>query len=191
MLFLIFPSICRCICIAHTGSFLVWETAVKCNPKKANSWRWVMYKSCVLAALWKVHPKSNSGIWNGEFLSHISKHTLIWIGLVWFGLVFQGGISFPFPQSKWVALNILSHFDTVNRDSVSESELTKSYQFTLKELLFLAYIHLFSFLCFFLYHFFLFVFPLRCPNEFTGDRCQNYVMASFYSTSTTFLSVPQ
>ncbi|NXE35146.1 NRG1 protein, partial [Ptilorrhoa leucosticta] len=22
----------------------------------------------------------------------------------------------------------------------------------------------------------------RCPNEFTGDRCQNYVMASFYST---------
>ncbi|XP_064591445.1 pro-neuregulin-1, membrane-bound isoform isoform X10 [Zonotrichia leucophrys gambelii] len=31
----------------------------------------------------------------------------------------------------------------------------------------------------------------RCPNEFTGDRCQNYVMASFYSTSTTFLSVPQ
>uniref|UniRef100_A0A673IBD9 Pro-neuregulin-1, membrane-bound isoform-like n=1 Tax=Sinocyclocheilus rhinocerous TaxID=307959 RepID=A0A673IBD9_9TELE len=23
----------------------------------------------------------------------------------------------------------------------------------------------------------------RCPNEFTGDRCQNYVMASFYSTS--------
>lgn len=24
---------------------------------------------------------------------------------------------------------------------------------------------------------------LRCPNEFTGDRCQNYVMASFYSTS--------
>ncbi len=25
--------------------------------------------------------------------------------------------------------------------------------------------------------------PLRCPNEFTGDRCQNYVMASFYSTS--------
>lgn len=26
-------------------------------------------------------------------------------------------------------------------------------------------------------------FPLRCPSEFTGDRCQNYVMASFYSTS--------
>lgn len=26
-------------------------------------------------------------------------------------------------------------------------------------------------------------FPLRCPNEFTGDRCQSYVMASFYSTS--------
>ncbi|NXA08855.1 NRG1 protein, partial [Sapayoa aenigma] len=23
----------------------------------------------------------------------------------------------------------------------------------------------------------------RCPNEFTGDRCQNYVMASFYSTN--------
>lgn len=23
----------------------------------------------------------------------------------------------------------------------------------------------------------------RCPNEFTGDRCQNYVMASFYSMS--------
>uniref|UniRef100_A0A286XDZ4 Pro-neuregulin-1, membrane-bound isoform n=1 Tax=Cavia porcellus TaxID=10141 RepID=A0A286XDZ4_CAVPO len=22
----------------------------------------------------------------------------------------------------------------------------------------------------------------KCPNEFTGDRCQNYVMASFYST---------
>nr|7MN5_H Chain H, Isoform 6 of Pro-neuregulin-1, membrane-bound isoform [Homo sapiens]7MN6_H Chain H, Isoform 6 of Pro-neuregulin-1, membrane-bound isoform [Homo sapiens]7MN8_H Chain H, Isoform 6 of Pro-neuregulin-1, membrane-bound isoform [Homo sapiens] len=20
----------------------------------------------------------------------------------------------------------------------------------------------------------------KCPNEFTGDRCQNYVMASFY-----------
>ncbi|XP_074809750.1 pro-neuregulin-1, membrane-bound isoform isoform X15 [Natator depressus] len=31
----------------------------------------------------------------------------------------------------------------------------------------------------------------RCPNEFTGDRCQNYVMASFYSTSTSFLSLPQ
>ncbi|KAK1800524.1 hypothetical protein P4O66_005743 [Electrophorus voltai] len=26
----------------------------------------------------------------------------------------------------------------------------------------------------------------RCPNEFTGDRCQNYVMASFYSTSVSF-----
>lgn len=26
----------------------------------------------------------------------------------------------------------------------------------------------------------------KCPNEFTGDRCQNYVMASFYSTSTPF-----
>ncbi|NWW72038.1 NRG1 protein, partial [Climacteris rufus] len=31
----------------------------------------------------------------------------------------------------------------------------------------------------------------RCPNEFTGDRCQNYVMASFYSTSTTFLSAAE
>ncbi|XP_065803114.1 pro-neuregulin-1, membrane-bound isoform isoform X10 [Muntiacus reevesi] len=30
----------------------------------------------------------------------------------------------------------------------------------------------------------------KCPNEFTGDRCQNYVMASFYSTSTSFLSLP-
>src|SRR4029434_7448096 len=29
----------------------------------------------------------------------------------------------------------------------------------------------------------LFCSPLRCPNEFTGDRCQTYVMASFYSTS--------
>ncbi|XP_010783432.1 pro-neuregulin-1, membrane-bound isoform-like, partial [Notothenia coriiceps] len=25
-------------------------------------------------------------------------------------------------------------------------------------------------------------FLCRCPNEFTGDRCQNYVMASFYKT---------
>ncbi|XP_054422028.1 pro-neuregulin-1, membrane-bound isoform isoform X2 [Pteronotus mesoamericanus] len=31
----------------------------------------------------------------------------------------------------------------------------------------------------------------KCPNEFTGDRCQNYVMASFYSTSTPFLSLPE
>ncbi|XP_040098846.1 pro-neuregulin-1, membrane-bound isoform isoform X5 [Oryx dammah] len=31
----------------------------------------------------------------------------------------------------------------------------------------------------------------KCPNEFTGDRCQNYVMASFYSTSTSFLSLPE
>uniref|UniRef100_A0A671TPN3 Neuregulin 1 n=1 Tax=Sparus aurata TaxID=8175 RepID=A0A671TPN3_SPAAU len=26
----------------------------------------------------------------------------------------------------------------------------------------------------------------KCPNEFTGDRCQNYVMASFYSMSIDF-----
>ncbi|XP_075414466.1 pro-neuregulin-1, membrane-bound isoform-like [Tenrec ecaudatus] len=31
----------------------------------------------------------------------------------------------------------------------------------------------------------------KCPNEFTGDRCQNYIMASFYSTSTPFLSLPE
>lgn len=53
---------------------------------------------------------------------------------------------------------------------------------------FLACIHLFSFSLFFLPLFF--VSSLRCPNEFTGDRCQNYVMASFYSTSTPFLSLP-
>uniref|UniRef100_A0A8D2Q3P4 Pro-neuregulin-1, membrane-bound isoform n=1 Tax=Zosterops lateralis melanops TaxID=1220523 RepID=A0A8D2Q3P4_ZOSLA len=29
----------------------------------------------------------------------------------------------------------------------------------------------------------------RCPNEFTGDRCQNYVMASFYSTDVILLSL--
>jgi len=131
--FLVSPSVHRCICIAHTGSFLVWETAVKCNPKRANSRRWVIYKSCVLTALWKVHPKSNLGICNGEFLPHTLKHTLIWIGLVLAG--FSRRDFFSFPQSKWVALNILSHFDMLNRDSVSESELTKSYQFTLKELL--------------------------------------------------------
>lgn len=37
-----------------------------------------------------------------------------------------------------------------------------------------------------LFSLWLFCFPLRCPNEFTGDRCQNYVMASFYSTSISF-----
>lgn len=26
--------------------------------------------------------------------------------------------------------------------------------------------------------------PIRCPNDFTGDRCQTYVMASFYRMST-------
>uniref|UniRef100_A0A8C4NY46 EGF-like domain-containing protein n=1 Tax=Dicentrarchus labrax TaxID=13489 RepID=A0A8C4NY46_DICLA len=26
----------------------------------------------------------------------------------------------------------------------------------------------------------------KCPNEFTGDRCQNYVMASFYSMSISY-----
>uniref|UniRef100_A0A1A7XZF9 Neuregulin 1 n=1 Tax=Iconisemion striatum TaxID=60296 RepID=A0A1A7XZF9_9TELE len=29
-------------------------------------------------------------------------------------------------------------------------------------------------------------FLCRCPNEFTGDRCQNYVMASFYETEELF-----
>lgn len=57
-----------------------------------------MYKSCVLAALWKEHPKTNLGLWNGEFLSQILKHTMIWIGLVLAG--FAGGISFHFHRAN-------------------------------------------------------------------------------------------
>lgn len=37
-----------------------------------------------------------------------------------------------------------------------------------------------------LFSLWLFCFPLRCPNGLTGDRCQNYAMASFYSTSISF-----
>lgn len=54
-----------------------------------------------------------------------------------------------------------------------------------------VYSPLLFFSLFFFYHCFFFVSSLRCPNEFTGDRCQNYVMASFYSTSTPFLSLPE
>ena len=77
-----------------------------------------------------------------------------------------------------------------DKASAPESELTKFSQMTLKELLssICSPLLLFS-LFFFFYHCF-FVSSLRCPNEFTGDRCQNYVMASFYSTSTSFLSLP-
>lgn len=77
-----------------------------------------------------------------------------------------------------------------DKDSVPESELTKFSQMTLKELLSSIYSPLLFFSLFFFYHCF-FVSSLRCPNEFTGDRCQNYVMASFYSTSTPFLSLPE
>lgn len=44
-------------------------------------------------------------------------------------------------------------------------------------------------LCFYsfflsLFSFLWFLFPsIRCPNDFTGDRCQTYVMASFYRMS--------
>lgn len=129
--FLIFPFIHRCICLVHAGSFPIWETAAKCNSKRPNSWRW-LYRSCVLAALWKEHHKTNLGLWNGEFLSDLETHfDLDWFGFGWF----CRGYFFTCPQSKWLALNILSYFNTLNRDSVSESELTKSYQLTLKELL--------------------------------------------------------
>lgn len=62
-------------------------------------------------------------------------------------------------------------------------------QMTLKELLSSIYSPLLFFSVFSTIVFF--VSSLRCPNEFTGDRCQNYVMASFYSTSTPFLSLPE
>lgn len=145
VIFLIFPSVH--ICIAHTGSFLVWETAVKWNPKRANSQRWVMYISCVLAALWKVHTKSNLGIWNSEFLSHILKNTLIWISLVLAGFSGKGFLFISteqrscsqHPEPFWHSKLRFSFWKWTHQVISVHTEGAS----------FLAYIHLFSFLCFF------------------------------------------
>lgn len=130
--FLIFPFIHRCICFAHAGSFPVWETAAKCSPKRPNSWRWVCTDLVSLLPCGKSILKP---IWLSGMVNFcLRSWNTLWSGLICFGWFCRGDF-FIFPQSKWLALNILSYFDMLNRDSVSESELTKSYQFTLKELL--------------------------------------------------------
>lgn len=149
--FLIFPFIHRCICFAHTGSCPVWETAAKCNPKRPNSWRWVCTDLVSLLPCGKSILKP---IWVSGMVNFcLRSWNTLWSGLVWFWLVLQGGFlsisteqmtCSQHPELFWHAKPRFSFWKWTHQVISVHTEGAS----------FLAYIHLFSFLCFFLYHFF-------------------------------------